>query len=153
MGEVALRIRLSLTLRHPELRALYDRWLRHCAGETFPVAADIDPIGLRRWSSHLVLIDVVEAGNFVYAYYSRSFTSTFGADKVGLSIDALPAEQARLLKTEYDHVCRERLPVSRTYTADFDGVVQTWERLVLPFFDPEGNVVKLLVAAYELVPS
>lgn len=45
---------------------------------------------------------------------------------------------------------RDRIPTSRVYTADFAEGRQTWERLVLPFFDPQGDVVKLLVAAYRL---
>ena len=44
----------------------------------------------------------------------------------------------------------DRLPVSRVYTAMFDGEQQTWERLVLPFFDLDGEVSKLLVAAYRV---
>jgi hypothetical protein len=45
---------------------------------------------------------------------------------------------------------RDHIPASRVYTADFDGLTQTWERLVLPLFNLDGAVDKLLVAAYEL---
>jgi hypothetical protein len=40
--------------------------------------------------------------------------------------------------------------VARVYTADFGGDVQTWERLVLPLFDGEGEVEKLMVCAFML---
>ena len=63
---------------------------------------------------------------------------------------SLPEPQRDLLRKEYEQVRSERLPVSRTYTASFDGEEQTWERLVLPFFGPDGEVVKLLVADYRL---
>ena len=65
-------------------------------------------------------------------------------------VGAVGQPQRALLRREYEQVREERLPVSRTYTASFEDEEQTWERLVLPFFAPDGEVVKLLVAAYRL---
>jgi hypothetical protein len=62
----------------------------------------------------------------------------------------LPEPQRDILRQEYTRLVTERIPVSRVYTAAFDGVTRTWERLVLPLFAPTGEVEKLLVAAYEL---
>lgn len=143
--------RLVLILRQPQLKDLYQFWLSLCEGETLPVAADLDPADLRPWIDNLVVLDVSIDGNaFTYAYYGRSFSNAFNADKIGKSIDDLPGAQADMLKAEYDRVVRERLPTTRVYTADFDGEMQTWERLVLPLFDGEGEVEKLLVCAYQL---
>lgn len=142
---------LALILRHPELKGLYRKWMALCGDGEFPFAADLDPAGLRPWLRHLVLIRVVD-GDFVYGYYSPSYAEVFGEDRVGQSIDSLPEPQRALLRREYEQVHRDRLPVSRVYTASFDGEEQTWERLVLPFFAPGGEVAKLLVAAYRLEP-
>jgi hypothetical protein len=143
--------RLVLILRHPQLKDLYQFWLSLCEDETLPMAADLDPADLRPWIDNLVVLDVSVDGNaFTYAYYGRSFSNAFNADKIGQSIDDLPGDQAGLLKAEYDRVVRERLPTTRVYTADFDGQTQTWERLVLPLFDSQGEVEKLLVSAYQL---
>ena len=127
---------LALILRHSALKGLYRQWMELCGQGDFPLASDLDPATLRPWLDHLVLIRV-ENGDFVYGYYSPSYAEIFDGDRIGQSIDRLPEPQ-------------ERLPVSRTYTASFDGEEQTWERLVLPFFAPDGEVVKLLVAAYRL---
>src|SRR5690625_1888002 len=140
---------LALILRHPALKELYRRWTALCGQDSFPLAADLDPVSLRPWLKHLVLIRV-ENGDFVYGYYSPSYAEIFDGDRIGQSIDSLPEAQRTLLRKEYEQVSKERLPVSRTYTAAFDGEEQTWERLVLPFFAPDGEVVKLLVAAYRL---
>jgi len=146
--------RLVLILRHPQLKDLYNFWLHRCQGEHLPMAADLDPSDLRPWLDNLVLLDVsVDGGDFVYAYYGRSFANAFGADTVGKSIAALPKEQADVLKAEYDRVVREHLPSARVYTADFEGEAQTWERLVVPLFDAKGEVEKLLVSAYRLAGS
>lgn len=143
--------RLVLILRQPQLKELYQFWLGLCQGENLPMAGDLDPSSLRPWLDNLVLLDVsMDGGNFVYAYYGRSFSNAFQADTVGKSIDDLPSSQADILKAEYDRVVKERIPVARVYTADFNGEVQTWERLVLPLFDARGEVEKLLVAAYIL---
>lgn len=140
---------LALILRHPALKELYRKWIALCGDGEFPLATDLDPASLRPWLDHLILIRV-ENGDFVYGYYSPSYAETFDGDRVGQSIDALPAPQRTLLRKEYEQVREDRLPVSRTYTASFGAEEQTWERLVLPFFAPDGEVVKFLVAAYRL---
>lgn len=144
--------RLVLILRHPQLKELYRFWLGLCHGEHLPMSGDLDPADLRPWLDNLVVLDVTrDGGDFVYAYYGRSFSNAFGADTVGRPISELPADQAAMLKAEYDHVVRENLPTARVYTADFEGETQTWERLVLPLFDRSGTVEKLLVSAYRLM--
>lgn len=145
--------RISLVLRHPQLKALYSFWVSQCEGDQLPMAEDIEPADLRPWIGNLVVMDVVphdeDADAYTYAYYSSGFATAFG-DKAGRSLDDLPEEQRKLLQAEYDHVRDDRIPTSRVYTADFTEGRQTWERLVLPFFDPDGDVTKLLVAAYRL---
>lgn len=143
--------RLVLVLRHDSLKDLYQFWLGLCEGERLPIAADLDPAELRAWIDNLVVLDVsMDGADFTYAYYGRSFATAFNADTVGKSIATLPPEQAAILMAEYDQVVKERIPVARVYTADFDGETQTWERLVLPLFDGDGEVEKLLVSAYRL---
>lgn len=144
--------RLSLVLRHPQLKSLYAFWVSRCDEDALPMAEDIEPADLRPWIGNLVVMDVQKAeqgGGYAYAYYSSGFATAFG-DKAGRTIDDLPEDQRALIKAEYDRVRGERIPTSRVYTADFADGRQTWERLVLPFFDPDGAVVKLLVAAYRL---
>jgi len=140
---------LALILRHSALKGLYRQWMELCGQGDFPLASDLDPATLRPWLDHLVLIRV-ENGDFVYGYYSPSYAEIFDGDRIGQSIDRLPEPQRALLRREYEQVREERLPVSRTYTAAFGDEEQTWERLVLPFFAPDGEVEKLLVAAYRL---
>ncbi len=141
---------LVLALRHPKLKALHAFWLQQCAGAKLPMAADLQPADLRPWLDNLVVMEVGEGDDFVYAYYSQAFAKAFGEDRVGQSIDDLPAEQAEILRAEYAQLQADRLPLSRVYTARFDDADRTWERLVLPLFAETGEVEKLLVAAYEL---
>lgn len=139
-----------LVVQHPELIALYQVWVGQCRNDTLPAAADLTPVSLRRWLDNLVVVDLLPNGGVRYAYYGDNLAAAFGTDMVGRTIDHLPEEQRRLLTAEYEAMRAQRLPTSRQYTAEFDGWVQTWERLVLPFFDAEGQVEKVLVAAFPL---
>jgi hypothetical protein len=140
----------SETLRHPELVALYHFWLHHGGTDGVPSAADLSPAQLRRWLDNLVVMDIIRHGEPRYSYYGANLAQAFGIDMVGKTIDQLPAPQRSVLAQEYDMVRTQLKPASRTYTANFDGSVQTWERLLLPFFDTEGEVEKIIVAVYRL---
>lgn len=140
----------TLDLHHPELIALYRLWLEQCVDETLPVSADIDPKTLLRWLDNLVVIDKLKNGELRYAYYGETLSTAFKTDMVGTTIDVLPDSQRGILAQEYNQILADRLPRARRYTAIFDGFQQTWERLSLPFFDAEGEVEKILVAAYRM---
>jgi hypothetical protein len=139
----------TITLRHPKLLSLYALWLEQCLDGPVPLATMLDPVPLRPWISNLLVMDVVSNDSIVYSYYGRNFADAFG-DKLGLSIDNLPEDQADILRQEYDRVRTKRRPVARVYSADFDGERQSWERLVLPLSDDGESVTKLLVSAYKL---
>ncbi|ABC22897.1 PAS domain-containing protein [Rhodospirillum rubrum] len=141
---------LAPMLRHPELKRLYGKWSDLRGEGEIPMAVDLDPAVLRPWLSHLVVINVEDDGRFIYSFYSTEYAELFNGDRVGQSIDTLPASQRDLLKREYEQVCLEQLPVSRVYTGSFGGEEQIWERLVLPFLSRDGEVTKLMVAAYRL---
>lgn len=139
-----------LDVQHPELIALYQVWVGQCRNDMLPAAADLSPVMLRRWLENLVVVDLLPGGGVRYAYYGDNLAAAFGTDMVGRTIDHLPDEQRRLLTAEYESMRQHRLPTSRRYTAEFATGQQTWERLVLPFFDAAGQVEKVLVAAYKL---
>ncbi|HEY0523362.1 MAG TPA: PAS domain-containing protein [Stellaceae bacterium] len=136
--------------RHPRLASLHRLWLRHRADGHLPAAEDFDPLDLRPWGEHLVVLDIESEAQFVYAYYGNVFAAAFGGDRVGQSIDDLPAQQRAILQEEYDRARRQGVPLTRVYTADFGDGVATWERLVLPLASNGKTVDKLMVAAFEL---
>jgi hypothetical protein len=141
------------TLHHPSLLSLHEYWLSQCAGGIPPSAADLKPAELRPWIGNLLIMDVTRGDDFIYSYYGQTFADAFGEDRVGQSIASLPEAQRRLLQTEYEQVRLEGRPLARLYTAVFDGVPATWERLVLPLSSDGAGVDKLMVAAYEIGPS
>lgn len=137
-------------LATPTLNRLLDFWLTRCAGGRPPAPDSISPTDLRPWKDNLVVFEVIGDDAFVYTYYGKGLAEAFGHSRLGATLDDLPPEQRAILRPEYDAVRRERLPVARIYTGDFNGRLRTWERLVLPM-SSDGTVIdKLMVAAYEM---
>ena len=139
-----------LTLRHPKLQSLLEFWRRQQADAAVPVAEDLDPEDLKEWLGNLLIMDVIEGDNFIYSYYGESFERAFGESMVGKSIELLPDAQRALLHDEYERARIGRAPIARVYTAEFDGKLATWERLVLPLSTNGEKVDKLMVSAYQL---
>lgn len=132
------------------LSGLLDFWLTKCVGGKPPVSSAIAPADLRPWKDNIVVFEVIGEDDLVYSYYGKALAAAFGHSRLGATLDELPPEQRAILRPEYATVRRERLPVARVHTADFGGVMRTWERLVLPMSSDGETIDKILVAAYEL---
>ncbi|CAO3423553.1 PAS domain-containing protein [Azospirillum doebereinerae] len=142
-------------LATPYLSGLLDFWLTKCASGRPPAPSSIAPADLRPWKDNIVVFEVFddddgESGAFVYSYYGKALAAAFGHSRLGATLDALPPDQRAILQPEYESVRRERLPVARVHTADFDGRQRSWERLVLPMSSDGVTIDKLVVATYEL---
>ncbi|WP_109071417.1 PAS domain-containing protein [Azospirillum sp. TSH58] len=140
-------------LATPHLSGLLDFWLTKCIGGKPPVSSTVAPADLRPWKDNIVIFEVIGDDDFVYSYYGQSLAAAFGHSRLGATLDDLPEEQRAILRPEYAALLRERLPVARVYTADFSGVMRTWERLALPMSSDGETIDKILVAAYELPPD
>ncbi|WP_211102027.1 hypothetical protein [Azospirillum brasilense] len=140
-------------LATPHLSGLLDFWLTKCIGGKPPASSTIAPADLRPWKDNIVIFEVIGDDDFVYSYYGQSLAAAFGHSRLGATLDDLPEEQLAILRPEYASLLRERLPVARVYTADFSGVMRTWERLALPMSSDGETIDKILVAAYELPPD
>lgn len=144
----------------PTLRALYGYWAEKRRGRPMPDRADIDPIEMRPWLGHLMLVERKPDGDYIYRLYGSAFVDQFKVDMTGLAISSLPAGQAELLRAEYDAVVNALAPTTRQYTAQFEStsrdkrsswaVERSWERLVLPLSNGGDAVGMLLVAAYPI---
>ncbi len=147
--------------KEPKLASLWDYWSARKQDRPYPDRADFDPVDMRPWLGHLMLVERVE-GRWVYRLYGTYFVETFRREMTGKGIDELPPEQAAVLQVEYDGVRDSGAPVMRTYSAQFefgtpDGrqswqLDQTWERISLPLSDAAAGardeVRLVLVAAY-----
>ncbi|MCW2244730.1 hypothetical protein M2352_000321 [Azospirillum fermentarium] len=114
------------------------------------MSSSISPTELRPWKDNIVIFEIVGDDDFVYSYYGKALERAWGHSRLGHTLDALPDDQRRLVRGEYDTALRERLPIARLHTGDFDGVTRAFERLVLPLSNDGVTVDKLMVCAYEV---
>ena len=146
--------------KEPRLAELFAFWQARRRGGRYPDRADFDPVEMRAWLGHLMLVERVEE-RWIYRLYGTYFVETFRREMTGKAIDELPPAQAKVLQEEYDRVRIEAVPVVRTYSALFefgtpDGrkswqLDQTWERVSLPLSDRakgDDGVRLVLVGAY-----
>lgn len=140
-------------LSTPALNSLLDFWLSKCDGGNPPVSSTISPAELRPWKDNIVIFEIVGDDDFVYSYYGKGLEQAWGHSRLGHTLDALPDNQRSLVRWEYDIALRERLPIARLYTGDFDGTTRAFERLVLPLSSDGSAADKLMVCAYEVVET
>ena len=110
------------------------------------------PAALASHADHLLVIESGD-GHLRYQHYGRAFVERFGADLAGQAVDMLPAEvvtaeRRGMLEFDYLFVLGAGKPLWRSYTADFGGRLETWQRLVLPL---DGG--RLAVGAYPAEPA
>ena len=142
---------LVLVVRHRELKAIYGVWVEKCAGETLPTAASFEPGDLRGWLSHIALVSMARDGAPRYDFFGDGLATAFGLDLTGLTLDSLPDGRRDVLEDDYRRVAETCLPVARVVTDRFNaGDPETWEALLLPLFDDDASVAKVLAAMYPL---
>lgn len=156
----AVNMNVKPKLDDPRLNALFEYWDGKRANRPYPDRSDIDPIEMKPWLGHLMLVDRTPGGDYIYRLYGSAFVDEFKLDMTGQSINGLPPERRDLIRAEYDSVAIPGIPASRQYTAMFeyssrDGrstwkVQRSWERLVLPLSAGSSDVGVLLVGAYPL---
>ncbi|HYD31012.1 MAG TPA: GGDEF domain-containing protein [Azospirillaceae bacterium] len=138
------------TMLHPGLGGLFQAWRTGSPDRDDIANRDLGLLRHRfaEFLDNLIIIDVA-GPQFTYRHYGRTFVDAFNVDLEGLTIDyvpedILPNDHRQFLEFEYAWVNRNRRPVWRAYTASFDGVERTWQRLILPLADD-----RLVVGAYE----
>jgi hypothetical protein len=141
---------LVLVVRNRNLKAVYGAWVEKCADETLPMASSFEPGDLRPWLDNIVLIDVGDAAghDMRYSYYGDGLLEAFGVDLTGQPVEPADADTADLLAEDYRQVVSGRLPVARIVNDTSATGAGNWEGLMLPLFDDDGSVVKILGAMY-----
>ena len=134
------------------LHALGAYWQSHAKDGRPPGPAIVDPLALRAWLGHLLLVDVVNGGtDFVYRVYGSTVAETFGADMTGRSPSGFPPHHVEIILGPYRAVAATLAP---RYTAHVlsiqDRKFAAWERVILPLVDASGRAAQLLVGLHRV---
>jgi hypothetical protein len=129
----------------PRLRALHDYW-RGLAGGGLPHPRQVDPLGLGRLLSHLLLIDPV-GDDFRFRLVGEAINARYGGFLKGRCLGELLAGDV-LAETLREHaLCVEtRAAVYARNTEVTAGLadMQVYERLLLPLSQDGVRVDRLL---------
>src|SRR5690349_14017094 len=97
------------------LRALGAHWQSRTAEGRPPGQDMLDPLSLRPWLGHLLLVDVLPGGTeFVYRLYGTNVAETFGQDMTGQSPQGFPAHHVEIIMAPYRAAVADQAP---RYTA------------------------------------
>jgi hypothetical protein len=134
------------------LRSLGAYWESRAADGRPPGQEIVDPLALRPWLGHLLLVDVLDnASDFKYRLYGTGVAETFGEDMTGRSPQGFPPHHVDIIVGPYRAVALDRRP---RYTAHILSIQQrkfaAWERVILPIADANATVSQLLVGLHRV---
>lgn len=138
-------------------RWLLGHWRRLRNGSTLPQAADFDLAAVESCRDDLSVFDVLPhngAHRFRIVDHGRNVGAMYANQCVGKFLDETLPDVARAPTLEtYEHVVRTGLPVY-TVSRMIDAAERPvqYERLLLPFGDRDGRVVRIL-ALLETISS
>lgn len=140
-----------LSLCHDSVKGLYRYWHSKRHGRLMPSRRDIDPLDMKPWLSHLMLVDVLPtAPHFVYRLVGTGEVAQRGRDPTGKTVaDAFFAPEAEQALIHYQHIVATKIPFfwNAPYTTPRGRVAQD-DILFLPLSDNGTDVNMVMVFTY-----
>lgn len=132
-------------LSTPLLRRLYRHWRDLCA-DGLPSYRAIDPLDFKFALGHVMLVEPADDGaDFRYRIGGTVVAQHYGIEMTGKRVSEcyLPVSSAFYLAT-YREVMERPRPLYTFHIPPRRVPVIHWERLLLPFADEAGRVVRIL---------
>jgi hypothetical protein len=140
------------TALNPRFREFFDYWKSKSVNGRLPGRQDIDPLEMRRFLPHLMLLDVVREHadiRFRFRLFGTGLLTLWKADFTGLWLDeVLPRAGYRDVHTDLLDIVSARQPRHGMRRLVFPGRdMITHERLMLPLAS-DGESVDLLMGLF-----
>lgn len=133
---------------HPRLTELYDYWLARLQPNRAMLRADLDPIDLPQFLSHLILSDVGDNGHAIrYRLVGTSIALAHGFDYTGWTIERLTSGATlEFTQALYRWIVTEAVPVYSEGHFRWAGKEHRWtHRLHLPL-TRNGSTIDMVLA-------
>ena len=130
------------------MREIYDYWQRKRGGRRMPRRPDIEPLELTKLLPGIMLVDVVaDDRRFVYRLVGTREVEARGEDPTGKSVgEKFFGSTRENVLSNYDRVCRERMPLFDDYSFSASGGRFIDEQvLFLPLSNDDQTVSQILV--------
>jgi hypothetical protein len=137
-----------LTVCHESVRALYRYWHSKRNGRLMPSRRDIDPLEMKPWLAHLMLVDVLPTEpRYVYRLVGTGEVAQRRYDPTGRPVsEAFFSGTAEETLSCYDAVVKSRQPffLNAPYSTPF-GKLAHDDIIFLPLSDDDEIVNMILV--------
>ena len=141
----------TVQLHQPATLLAYEYWRSRCAGRAMPSRADLDPVTMRKFTSHVGLIEIREAEGQGITYFIRragtKWEEVFGVMTGRFLHEFLSLEFEARWREVFDAVREAKAPVRVTTGIHFQR--KTWletEMFVAPL--GENNKVTMLFMTF-----
>lgn len=142
------RTAVTIAIKHPKLRQLYDYWLEKRGDRAMPARADLDPIDIRFVIGDVVLVDVMDGKppRFRIRVHGTNLSERTNFDLTGKMLDEMPVPEFRDLSTRsFRKVVRTAEPLHVLAERILDGRLQRYEAIILPLSGDGKRVDRLMV--------
>ncbi len=131
-----------------ELLRYWERLRGQSERGDLPFVPAIDPAPLRFILGWLMIVEPIDGGvDFRYRLYGSAIAEVMGRDLTGCCINDSFPHFAAWTAQIYRDAMAHRQPVLTRHTPRRYVAIEQWERLILPFGDPDGAVAWFLVGA------
>ncbi|HZD26471.1 MAG TPA: PAS domain-containing protein [Alphaproteobacteria bacterium] len=134
----------------PSLARLYRYWSgKRPPGGGLPRRADIDPLEMRAFMGHLLLLDLAEPlEDSRYRLFGTMLAGYFGTDLTGMRLKEIPAAHPDTILEEYRQALELGDATLTRNRAKLGSSVRLYEKLMLPLAGPDGRIAGFLAAIY-----
>lgn len=132
-------------LNNRPIAALWEYWQSKRGSEPVLRKSDIDPIELRFGLGHLVMLERLADGDFVYRLFGSLLAEIAGFDMTGLCVSNFKGLVAQYHRGTYERCIERGRPIYTLHRAESQCNGRVWERLLLPLGDHAG-VLKYVMA-------
>jgi len=134
-------------LQPPPLQFLLSYWTGLRKDDGLPRAGDIDPLNMRPALGYVLLLDIVEGGlDFRYRLFGTILAAVSGFEMTGKLMSEHPTSPYILdfYRATYRAALQRREPLATVHSPPVAVSTTIWHRLILPFADRDGAVVRLM---------
>ena len=146
--------RKTIEIGNPGLKALYAYWTARCGTREMPARADLDPMDMRKFLRHIVLVDV-EHGDRTrlrYRLVGTALAKAIHQDPTGRYIDEMPFWFRKFAEPAYADVLTRRRPHYRTINTIENWWIVKYERLLMPL-SSDGVTIDMVIGGMYQQPK
>lgn len=135
-------------MQQPLLREVFEVWCGLRGDHPIPPVSALDPVHFLRFSSNLIVCDVLEDGDIEFRIAGEAITSVHGATLRGMRISSIMSRMGDnpSVRQYLDAVGEVRPNYYDGPAYIFDKTYLRCQRVLLPFVDSRGLCRKLLGA-------